>query len=253
VPLPRDENRPGRYISACSLDSGAWEISLVESRGGRQKEKRQCRISATLRIHSLASRRSFRFWTHRVIPTAKTGDSKIDGHAVTPRLSGRLCRTQNPAGDIHHRGCWVIADTGRRRGTRPGLLSKLQTFMYLRQRTRRNSNSQPSDPESATHTNQQRQRHSAGLHRGTERRSRTFPPFISYKAGTNCPPNCPRPHAYKARKLEAKVGILLFVMMLEPTGCGPKKRCVKEFLLVDYPNGQPDTVYATHCTPLNVP
>jgi hypothetical protein len=35
--------------------------------------------------------------------------------------------------------------------------------------------------------------------------------------------------------------------------CGPKQRCVKEFLFVDYPNGQPDTVYITRCTPVNVP
>ena len=48
---------------------------------------------------------------------------------------------------------------------------------------------------------------------------------------------------------------VLFVLLLAGAlvSCGPKQRCVKEFLFVDYSNGQPDTVYRTRCTPVNAP
>jgi hypothetical protein len=62
----------------------------------------------------------------------------------------------------------------------------------------------------------------------------------------------PRPLEYW-REFRASLvfafALLLFAVVF---GCGPKQRCVREFLFVDYPNGEPDTVYATHCTLVNV-
>jgi hypothetical protein len=48
-------------------------------------------------------------------------------------------------------------------------------------------------------------------------------------------------------------GLLALLLLNGALGCGPKQRCVKEFLFVDYHDGEPDTVYTTHCTPLNAP
>jgi hypothetical protein len=49
------------------------------------------------------------------------------------------------------------------------------------------------------------------------------------------------------------VFLLVWFLLTALTGCAPKQRCVKTFLFVDYPNGQPDTVYASHCRFFNAP
>jgi len=55
------------------------------------------------------------------------------------------------------------------------------------------------------------------------------------------------------KESRASLTVLVFALLLvaTPMGCGPKQRCEKKYLFVDYSNGQPDTVYATLCTPVS--